>query len=162
MTRTVILGLALLWCSAPAVAQQAREAAREAPEVGRIFQPTADSLSEEEVEAVRRQLAAQRAEAPALFLNGVLADTRGMTLYTYSRDRPNVSTCFRVCERLWPIFAAGLDDEPQGEFGIIERMDGSLQWTWRGQPLYYWVRDRNPGDITGDGVNDVWHVVRSD
>lgn len=142
----------------PAPAQDARDA----PEVGRIFQSTADNLSEEEVEAVRRKLSSKQVDTPAVFLNGVLADTRGMTLYVFDRDRPNVSTCFRICETLWPTFAAGIDDEPLGDFGIIERLDGSLQWTWRERPLYYWGRDRNPGDVTGDRVNEVWHVVRPD
>lgn len=27
-------------------------------------------------------------------------------------------------------------------------------------PLYYWVKDKKPGDVTGDGVNGVWHVAK--
>ena len=33
-------------------------------------------------------------------------------------------------------------------------------WAYDGMPLYYWVKDKKPGDVTGDGVGSVWHVVK--
>ena len=33
-------------------------------------------------------------------------------------------------------------------------------WAYQGQPLYYWIKDKKPGDTTGDGVGSVWHVVK--
>jgi predicted lipoprotein with Yx(FWY)xxD motif len=88
-----------------------------------------------------------------------MVDRRGMTLYTFERDRPGISTCYRACEKLWPPLIAGLDDIAQGEFDIHERMNGTRQWTWRGQPLYLWPSDKRPGDVTGDNVSGVWHLV---
>jgi predicted lipoprotein with Yx(FWY)xxD motif len=28
------------------------------------------------------------------------------------------------------------------------------------RPLYNWKNDQKPGDITGDGVGGVWHIVQ--
>ena len=47
-----------------------------------------------------------------------------------------------------------------GEFTLVERKDGAMQWAINGMPLYYWAGDANPGDTTGDGVGGVWHVVK--
>ncbi|MCB1351011.1 MAG: hypothetical protein KDK11_21085, partial [Maritimibacter sp.] len=30
----------------------------------------------------------------------------------------------------------------------------------KGMPLYTWVNDTAPGDVTGDGVNGVWHLAK--
>lgn len=45
-------------------------------------------------------------------------------------------------------------------YSLTERKDGTLQVSYKGQPLYLWVNDTNPGDMTGDGVMDVWHIAR--
>ena len=34
-----------------------------------------------------------------------------------------------------------------------------MQWAYDGKPLYLWIKDTKPGDMTGDGVNDVWHTA---
>jgi predicted lipoprotein with Yx(FWY)xxD motif len=31
---------------------------------------------------------------------------------------------------------------------------------YNGQPLYYWSRDKVPGDVTGDGIGGIWSVAR--
>lgn len=46
-----------------------------------------------------------------------------------------------------------------GHLGTTERDDGTIQITYQGMPLYYWVNDSAPGDATGHAVNDVWYVV---
>jgi predicted lipoprotein with Yx(FWY)xxD motif len=48
--------------------------------------------------------------------------------------------------------------------GTVERRDGRKQVTYDGRPLYYWVGDREPGDV---GCHDVfefgatWLVLRA-
>ena len=37
-----------------------------------------------------------------------------------------------------------------------------MQVTLEGWPLYLWQNDPQPGDTTGQGVNDVWWVVAPD
>ena len=39
-----------------------------------------------------------------------------------------------------------------GTFGTLTRADGSIQVTYVGLPLYYWVRDTKAGDVIGQGV----------
>ena len=44
---------------------------------------------------------------------------------------------------------------------IVTRDDGSKQWAYKGRPLYHWVKDAKPGDMTGDGfLNNSWHVAK--
>lgn len=131
-------------------------------DVGRIRRSTADPATDEESARFIAALAEAGTIHPAGFVGGILVGPEGMTLYTFGRDLPGASTCYRVCERLWPPLSASLDDEPVGDFTIIERLHGGLQWAIRGEPLYYWVNDRRPGDITGDNVNEVWFVIRED
>ena len=50
----------------------------------------------------------------------------------------------------------GLD---AGDFGTIKRADGKVQTTYKGQPLYYFISDNNPGDTNGQGVYNSWYVV---
>lgn len=92
-----------------------------------------------------------------------LTDGKGMTLYTFAKDTPGKSACTGPCLQKWPALApsaakpqAGLDAKA---FGKITREDGAEQMTYAGYPLYYFVNDKAPGDTTGQGVNDVWHVV---
>ena len=48
-----------------------------------------------------------------------------------------------------------------GEYQVITRDDGGKQWAYKVKPLYTWVKDQKPGDVTGDGFNNnVWHVAR--
>ncbi len=43
--------------------------------------------------------------------------------------------------------------------GTTERDDGSLQVTYNDWPLYYYFDDPQPGDVNGQGANDVWYVL---
>lgn len=124
-----------------------------------MFESTRESATDEESAAMVAELESRISNAPALFVRGYLVDRAGMTLYTFDRDRPGVSTCYRACEKLWPPLLADLDAVDYDEFSVLERMDGSRQWAWREQPLYYWPYDKRPGDITGDNVSGVWHIV---
>lgn len=125
-----------------------------------MFESTQPPATAEESAALLAELEEHvDVEGPALFAGGYLVDRRGMSVYVFDRDRPNVSTCYRACEKLWPPLLAGLDDQPVGDFDIIERLYGARQWTWRGKPLYHWPSDTKPGDRTGDNVSGVWHLV---
>lgn len=98
--------------------------------------------------------------APAGMSNGVLADSKGMTLYTFDNDQPGVSNCNDGCSGSWPPFVAKSGASAEGEFTLVTRQDGSAQWAFKGMPLYYWAGDSKPGETTGDGVGGVWHVVK--
>nr|WP_256577247.1 hypothetical protein [Pseudomonas sp. C9] len=42
----------------------------------------------------------------------------------------------------------------------MKRDDGRMQWAYGGKPLYYFQKDKAPGEMKGDKMKDVWHVVR--
>jgi len=48
----------------------------------------------------------------------------------------------------------------EGAYSLVTRKDGAKQWAKDGMPLYYWIKDTKEGDITGEGVNDVWYVAK--
>ena len=43
----------------------------------------------------------------------------------------------------------------------LHRSTGHKQWTYKGKPLYLWIKDSKPGDRTGDGFNNAWRLARS-
>ena len=92
-------------------------------------------------------------------LGTVLSDAKGMTLYTFDKDEPGKSNCTGKCAENWPPALATASDKPTGDLTIIKRTDGSMQWADDGKPLYTYVNDKKPGDVTGDNKNNVWHVI---
>ncbi|MDY0882987.1 hypothetical protein ACFPL7_08505 [Dongia soli] len=93
-------------------------------------------------------------------LGKVLVDAKGMTLYTFDKDKAGTSNCYDKCAENWPPATASASDKPTGELTIIKRKDGTLQWADDGKPLYTFKYDAKPGDVTGDNKNNVWHVVK--
>lgn len=53
------------------------------------------------------------------------------------------------CAEAWPPVLAAEDAEPVGEWDLLEREDGTRQWTHDGYPLYRSALDREPGDVLG-------------
>jgi predicted lipoprotein with Yx(FWY)xxD motif len=99
-------------------------------------------------------------DAPAKKTAGMMANNAGMTLYTFDKDSGGKSACNGPCAGNWPPFMAGSDAKASGDWSIITRDDGSKQWAYKGKPLYLWSKDQKPGDMTGDGFNGIWHVVK--
>ncbi|HDI3141462.1 TPA: hypothetical protein PMB19_002542 [Vibrio cholerae] len=99
-------------------------------------------------------------------LGQVYTDNAGKTLYTFTKDPVGQSVCNGECEKLWPPMWA--DEESTPEIAKLDnakpiiRDDGRQQWTLAGKPLYRWVKDTQPGDITGAGVKGVWQLARAD
>ena len=104
--------------------------------------------------------AAGHASAPAIETNGILTNAEGMSLYTFDPDTATSSACNGGCAANWPPLAVDADATANGDFTVVTRDDGSLQWAYDGQPLYLWVNDRAPGDTTGDGIGGNWHLAR--
>ncbi len=42
---------------------------------------------------------------------------------------------------------------------VITREDGTEQYAYQGRPLYYWSRDKKPGDTTGHNLRGVFAVA---
>ena len=99
----------------------------------------------------------------------VLFDGKGRVLYGFTRDkRGGPSRCYGACAAAWPVYfkpggklTAGKGVRPK-LLGTVKRKDGRLQITYNGWPLYYYVRDRSPGAISCQNVNEfggLWLVV---
>lgn len=97
-------------------------------------------------------------------LGSHLVDGKGMTLYIFTKDSPGTSTCYDKCAAAWPaLLTAGTAQAGSGvdasKFGTTTRTDGSTQVTYNGWPLYYFAKDKQPGDTTGEGVGSVWFCI---
>jgi predicted lipoprotein with Yx(FWY)xxD motif len=93
-----------------------------------------------------------------------LTAIKGMTLYNFKKDTPGKSACEGDCLAKWPIYfvdaVAAKDGLDAKNFGSITRADGKKQTTYKGMPLYFFVGDKAPGDTNGQGVKDMWSVVK--
>ncbi|MGA4506830.1 COG4315 family predicted lipoprotein [Propionibacteriaceae bacterium G1746] len=98
-------------------------------------------------------------------LGQILVDGKGMTLYMFTNDTKNTSNCEGPCLTAWPPLigmpteGAGVDDSKLGSF---TRKDGRVQATYNGWPVYYWMNDKKPGDVSGQNVQGVWFVLDRD
>jgi predicted lipoprotein with Yx(FWY)xxD motif len=99
---------------------------------------------------------------PATTSNGILVGEKSMTLYTYDKDTANSgkSVCNDKCATNWPPLKAAAGAKGMGNWTVISRDDGTTQYAYKGQPLYYFIKDKAAGDKTGDGVGGAWHVVK--
>ena len=100
----------------------------------------------------------------------VLFDGAGRALYAITLDRRGPSACAGDFAVAWPPYVvdrpvqAGPGTE-QELLGTIRRGDGGLQVTYGGRPLYYYVGDRQPGQILCQGIVEfggTWLVVSPD
>lgn len=97
---------------------------------------------------------------PARIADGMLVGPNGMTLYVFDKDSTGKSTCYDKCAVNWPPFYAEEGAKASGDYSLVMRDDGRKMWAFKGKPLYYWNKDKRPGDKTGDGVGDVWWIVK--
>jgi len=97
-------------------------------------------------------------------LGRYLVDWRGITLYRFARDEKNISHCIEGCAANWPPFytdmVSGVKGCEDSDFSTITRPDGTKQTTYNGMPLYYFKNDRYTGDTFGNGIGDVWFLVK--
>ena len=92
----------------------------------------------------------------------IFTDASGMTLYTFDKDEAGKSNCYDKCAQNWPPFLAEAGAMADGDWTVVERTDGTKQWAYDGKPLYLWVQDKAPGDMTGEGKGDgTWHVAKA-
>lgn len=98
-------------------------------------------------------------------LGSVVVDGNGMTAYMFDKDTQGTteSACTGACLQNWPPIIVS-SDKPvgtgiTGELGTIKTADGKMQVTLDGWPLYLFAGDQKAGDVTGQGVQDVWWVV---
>jgi predicted lipoprotein with Yx(FWY)xxD motif len=174
---TTLVALTLL-VSACAPAATAMPAATQAP-AATVAMPTA-AMSTQAPAATAMAPATQAATATSVAsamtgpatvnvgknskYSSFLVDGKRMTLYLFTKDSPGTSTCTGNCTTSWPplltngtpVAGTGVDST---KFGTTTRADGTTQVTYNGWPLYYFAKDQQPGDSTGDGVGSVWYLI---
>jgi predicted lipoprotein with Yx(FWY)xxD motif len=89
-------------------------------------------------------------------LGAVLTDTTGRALYLFEKDASGKPACYEACAQAWPpLLTTGTPAAGAGVsmslLGTVKRADGTVQVTYAGHPLYYFVSDTKPGDISGEG-----------
>ena len=99
------------------------------------------------------------AAEPVMMKDGMMVDHKGMTVYTFDKDSGGKSMCNGDCAKNWPPMMAPAGAKAEGKFTPIKRDDGMMQWAYDGKPLYTFVKDEKPGEMKGDGMKDVWHIV---
>lgn len=96
----------------------------------------------------------------AMEKDGMYVDHAGMTLYTFDKDSGGKSMCNGECAKNWPPLMVKAGEASKDKWTQVKRDDGSMQWAYDGKPLYTFIKDKKPGDKTGDGMKDVWHVAK--
>jgi predicted lipoprotein with Yx(FWY)xxD motif len=103
-------------------------------------------------------------------LGKILVDAQGHTLYLFEADKAGRSACDGACASAWPPYlSTGAPQAGTGVTGALlggsRRGDGGgTQVTYHGHPLYYYAGDSQPGDTTGQGLNQFgakWYVLAS-
>ena len=98
----------------------------------------------------------------------IVVDGKGMSVYYFTKDVKDSgkSNCTGDCLVKWPPVIAATDtpkvEGVTGKVGTIDTPDGKKQVTVDGMPVYLWEKDKAPGDITGQGVGNVWYLVAPD
>jgi predicted lipoprotein with Yx(FWY)xxD motif len=90
-------------------------------------------------------------------LGRILVDSTVRTLYLFKGDSGTGSACSGACAVAWPplrtvaapVVAGGAS---AALVGTTLRSDGTRQVTYDGHPLYTFVKDHKPGDVTGQGL----------
>ncbi len=100
-------------------------------------------------------------------LGSIVVDSKGRTLYAFTKDVDGTSTCVDGCAKAWPAVlvngdiavGSGLD---KGQFTTVARVDGTKQLKLGKWPLYYFSGDTAAGETNGQGSGGSWFVIGKD
>ncbi len=95
------------------------------------------------------------------------AGSKKLTAYLFEADKGPASMCTGACAAAWPpVLAKGAptasSQAVSADLGTITRAGGVKQVTYKGHPLYYFVKDKDDGDAYGAGVKAfgaTWYVL---
>ncbi len=91
--------------------------------------------------------------------------SKEMTVYLFAADRGATSACSGACAQAWPPVigsAKAIGGARASDLGTITRSDGRLQVTYKGHPLYTFIKDKDDGDAYGQGIEAFgadWYVL---
>lgn len=93
------------------------------------------------------------------------AGPKQLTVYLFEADTGAHSNCNGACAMAWPPVLGKPHASGQassGNLGTIKRNDGTTQVTYKGHPLYYFVRDQGDSDSFGQELKSfgaTWYVL---
>lgn len=91
-------------------------------------------------------------------LGRIIVDGHGRTLYMFGGDHADKSRCTATCAHLWPPYTTtGRPTSGPGAkrslLGVTHAADGQSVVTYRGHPLYRFIKDTGPGRVNGEDVS---------
>jgi predicted lipoprotein with Yx(FWY)xxD motif len=95
------------------------------------------------------------------------AGPKKLTVYLFQGDKGASSSCSGACAMAWPPVttsgaASATGQAVAADLGTIKRADGTTQVTYKGHPLYFFVKDGDSGDAYGQGAKAFgadWYVL---
>lgn len=95
------------------------------------------------------------------------AGPKKLTVYLFEGDKGGVSACSGACASAWPpVTTSATPTSSAGavsaDLSTVTRSDGTKQVTYKGHPLYFFVKDKDDGDAYGQGANAFgasWYVL---
>ncbi len=96
------------------------------------------------------------------------AGPKNLTVYLFEGDSGSTSHCTGPCAKAWPpVTVSGTPTATSpAETALVStttRADGTKQLTYKGHPLYYFIKDKDNGDAYGEGVKAFgasWYVLK--
>jgi predicted lipoprotein with Yx(FWY)xxD motif len=94
------------------------------------------------------------------------AGSKNLTVYLFEADKSGMSACSGECAHAWPpVLGTGKASggAVSSDLGTIKRSDGKTQVTYKGHPLYYFIKDKDDGDAYGEGSKAFgagWYVLK--
>lgn len=100
-------------------------------------------------------------------LGNILVSSSGRTLYEFTKDRANKSSCatIRGCSAIWPsLKASGRPSAGSGVKASLLSTTSGNQVTYAGHPLYTYSGDSGPGKTSYVGAKQfggTWYAINA-
>lgn len=95
----------------------------------------------------------------------VYADAAGLTLYVNdasAKASGDKKACRAPCLGDWKPLPAPVLARRIGDWDVVDRDDGTRQWSFQGKPVFSYAGDFKAGDLNGDGRTAdgaAWHAL---
>ena len=91
----------------------------------------------------------------------VLTASQGFALYTFPSDHNGMSACTGSCVAVWPALTVPAGTTPTAGAGVpgavasVLQTNGTYQVTYNDAPLYTFVGDTAPGQVSGNNAHHI-------